>query len=65
MKPYNLTEYCVQAHRYGIMIVYVPNENAEAKAATGIHLTNPSEYELQDAVMDADNKGFKTIYIHH
>jgi hypothetical protein len=34
------------------------------KSAIGIHLTQPSKKEIEDAKEDALNKGFKRIYIH-
>jgi hypothetical protein len=33
--------------------------------ARGIHIMNPSEFELEQAKQDAIAKGFKTVWVHN
>jgi hypothetical protein len=45
------------------MKVKKSNKN-EDFCKVGIHLNNPSKQEIESAKEDAQNKGFKTVWIH-
>lgn len=61
---YSLSRICRMAEYCNIRIHYVPEYSDKAKAKQGIHLLNPSQREIEDAISTAERDGFECIYIH-